>query len=213
MHYVKAYLFRMPNSFTLLHEQSRYWLKLVSLPIDSLLGSCYALQYNECLQGKENWASKIRDILFRYGFGYAWENQSVQDLYNFITLFSNRVKDCELQQWSTDSSEMSKLRTYRLIKDCRNEELYLSLPLPRRLRVALARFRTGSHNLEIETGRHHKMRPEDRLCKLCGLVNNIIAIEDEFHVLLHCSVYNDLRAMYFGTDVSNLYDFVSIMKS
>ena len=50
----------------------------------------------------------------------------------------------------------------------REEELYLSLSIPRRLRSNLAHYRTSSHWLKIEVGRHHNVAPEDRLCKLCG---------------------------------------------
>ena len=156
----------------------KYWLKLITVPRDSLLGSSYAFLYNQCLLGKTNWASKIRDILQRYGFGWIWENQNVLDSGVFIKLFTARVKDCELQLWSRDIHTLPKLRTYCLFKESRNEALYLSLPIPRGLRVAFERFRTGSHCLEIEKGRHHNIAPEDRLCKLCGQNSNVIAVED-----------------------------------
>ena len=48
----------------------KYWLKIISLPAESLLRSCYSVMYNRCHLGKTNWASKIRDILHRYGFGW-----------------------------------------------------------------------------------------------------------------------------------------------
>ena len=106
------------------------------------------------------------------------------------------MKDCELQLWKTDVQSMPKLRTYSLFKETREKELYLSLSIPRKLKTALARFRTGSHSLEIEVGRHKKLSTEDRLCKFCGLSNNSIVVEDEYHVLFHCLAYNDIRNMY-----------------
>ena len=57
----------------------KFWLKIISLDVESLLVSCYALNYRQCQLGKKNWASKIRDILNGYGFGWIWENQSVPD--------------------------------------------------------------------------------------------------------------------------------------
>ena len=190
----------------------KYWLKIVSLPTDSLLGSCYSLLYQQCLAGKVNWASKIRDILFRYGFGWIWENQSVLNVDHFLKIFSIRVKDCELQSWSSEINDMSKLRMYCLFKEDRSSELYLTLPIPRRLKIALARFRTGNHGLEIETGRHHNVESKDRLCKIC-LLNNVVACEDEIHVLFNCSAYNDVRSLYVSSESSSLYDFVKWMKS
>ena len=54
-------------------------------------------------------------------------------------------------------------------------------------------FRGGSGDLRIETGRWegHRGMPvlvEERVCKLCH-----DGVEDEEHVLMKCSLYNDLR--------------------
>ena len=102
-------------------------------------------------------ASKIRDILYRYAFGWIWENQHVPDSAAFMRLFLERVRDCELQLWSSDLYAMPKLKLYSRYKESRREELYLSLPIPRRLRADLARYRTTSHSLEIELGRHYNI--------------------------------------------------------
>ena len=80
----------------------KYWLRIISLPDESLSRSCYSVMYNRCHLGKTNWASKIRDILYCYGFGWIWENQHVPDSAAFMRLFSERVRDCELQLWSSD---------------------------------------------------------------------------------------------------------------
>ena len=109
---------------------------------------------------------------------------------------------------------MPKLSLYKLFKDNRKEELYLSLNIPRRLRTNLARFRTSSHCLEIEIGRHYNLAREDRLCKLCGTYN-IIAIEDEYHVLFHCPSYKHLREVYIPREIAmdrNLFSFIATMR-
>ena len=46
------------------------------------------------------------------------------------------------------------------------------------LRVALAKFRVGNHDLEIEKGRYVKVPVDERFCKLC-LTLNENHIEDE----------------------------------
>ena len=193
----------------------KFWLKIISLPVESLLGSCYALNYRQCQLGKTNWASKIRDILNGYGFGWIWENQSVPDSVAFVSIFSERVKDCEFQRWSSQVCNLPKLRLYCKYKEDKQEELYLSLPIPRRLRRDLARFRTASHILEVEMGRHNNISFEDRLCKLCGK-SNLFAVEDEFHVVFHCEAYNDIRQVYIDKEIlncANEYSFVSLMKT
>lgn len=58
--------------------------------------------------------------------------------------------------------------------------------------LELARFRTGSHKLAVETGRWHGVARENRLCQVCkcGLV------EDESHFLFDCEAYRDIRLKY-----------------
>ena len=63
----------------------------------------------------------------------------------------------ELQIWSAEKQLMPKLVTYNLFKDSRDCEPCLKINIPRRLVITFSRFRTGSHNLEIEIGKHHKL--------------------------------------------------------
>ena len=117
--------------------------------------------------------------------------------------------------WSTDIQDMPKLRLYSKFKLTREEELYLSLSIPRRLISNLARYRTSSHCLEIEVGRHHNVAREDRLCKLCG-EDNIVAVEDEYHVLFHCPTYEFLRTVYISNKdigLPNEYNFITYLQT
>ena len=191
----------------------KYWLKIISLPHSSLLRSCYEMEYNQSLLGKTNWASKVRDLLYSHGFQWIWDGQSVLDAHAFLTVFTERVKDCELQKWHSDLTNTPKLRTYCLFKASKEAESYLTINIPRRLKVCLARFRTGSHNFEIEKGRHNNILVENRLCKFCQ-ERGIRVVEDEFHVLLECHMYDYLREMYIQEliPVINLHTFVSIVQ-
>ena len=56
-------------------------------------------------------------------------------------------------------------------------------------RLSLSRFRLSSHNLSIETGRYNSVPKEERLCNFCNMQNT----EDEFHFLLVCPHYTELR--------------------
>ena len=115
-----------------------------------------------------------------------------------------RVFDNDKQVWSASMSNMPKLRTLVLFKSNLSVENYLLLHIPRRLRVALAKFRVGNHDLEIEKGRYVKVPVDERFCKLC-LTLNENHIEDEYHVLLKCPFYEDLRKIYlcFNNDPLN----------
>ena len=192
----------------------KYWLKLIQLSDDSLLKSCYNIQYQQCLLGKRNWVYKVKDILQKFGFGWSFEEQNVLDIAEFLKAFIERIKDCELQHWSNELSKIPKLRTFRLFKENRDVETYLLTNMPRRLIVNLARFRISNHCLQIEIGRHENMNLEDRLCKLCATIN-ISVIEDEYHVLFDCCAYNDIRNFYIKkyANMYNQYNFISLMKT
>ena len=190
----------------------KYWLKIISLEEHSLVKACYNLLLSQMTLGRENWASNIKHLLYRHGFGYIWEDQFVENASVFISSFNARLKDNFVQIWNASRNETSKLCLYNLYKLYFQPELYLSINVPRRLRRYLAKFRTGNINLEIELGRRFRQPREDRLCRFCG-ERNVMSIEDEFHVLTECPIYLDLRKIYIGSVDINLYSFCSIMKT
>jgi hypothetical protein len=163
--------------------------------------------------GRQNWASYVKSLLCKVGFGYLWEMQHVENEKLFLAEFSQRLYDCERQTWMTNLSSMSKLRTYSLYKFDLSVEEYLTLSIPLRLRASIARFRIGVHELEIEQGRHRNAPVNERLCKLCLSEGNNY-VEDEYHVLMVCPFYTQLRDIYInGNNAVNLYNFVTIMSA
>jgi hypothetical protein len=78
---------------------------------------------------------------------------------------------------------------------------------------ALSRLRVSSHRLQIESGR--RVRPvriaiNERKCNLCGL------LEDEFHFVIECCLYNDLRKKYITSyywNGPNKFKFLELIKS
>ena len=62
----------------------------------------------------------------------------------------------------------------------------------RKFRFIYASFRCSSHDLEIEKGHYNNIERNQRLCRIC----NDNSIEDEYHVLLCCDQYIDLRVTY-----------------
>merc|ERR1712228_1027268 len=80
-----------------------------------------------------------------------------------------------------------KLRTYRKVKDKLEVEGYLRNKDAEGRRM-LARIRSGTNKLRIETGRHLGLDEGDRKCWFgCGKT------EDEKHFLLECKRYDDFR--------------------
>ena len=78
-----------------------------------------------------------------------------------------------------------------MIKSEYKLENYLKVNMPHYIVRAIAKLRTSTHNLAIETGRYTRPRlpPEKRICKFC----NNDAPEDEKHFLLDCPFYADNR--------------------
>ena len=72
-------------------------------------------------------------------------------------------------------------------------EKYLSI-LPTKFRVVMSKLRLSSHNLRIETGRYARnhIERQQRYCTIC----NKLDIEDEYHFVLICAAYNDIRKRY-----------------
>ena len=111
----------------------------------------------------------------------------------------------------------SELAIYSTIKVNVGLESYLGGLLSRNLCSFFARFRSPSLPLEIENGRHTGLLVEERICKFCETINQGV-LEDEYHFLLCCPTYNDIRYVflkkYIGPNISTNYDlFIKLMSS
>ena len=86
--------------------------------------------------------------------------------------------------------EGKKFRTYAQFKHLIKFEPYLNMVKNIRHRIMLTKFRVSAHDLEIEKGRYNNkpIKAEERYCKFCKSNNNLI-VEDEFHFLMICPLY------------------------
>ena len=63
----------------------KYWCKLLQMsdtrypPKD-----CYKMIMSHDNIGRTNWVTNIKELLYRYGYGYVWLNQDVGDMKMFI---------------------------------------------------------------------------------------------------------------------------------
>ena len=162
------------------------------MPSERYVKKCYLMMVNDDRNGKTNWVSQLKYILQSNGFGNVWESQGVGNQLYFINVFIQRLKDQYLQDWNVIVTSSSKLNTYVKFKQCFVYERYLDVLNIRKFRFIYASFRSSSHDLEIERGRYNNIERSLRLCRLCE--DN--CIEDEYHVLLCCDIYSDLRVLY-----------------
>ena len=148
--------------------------------------------------GFNNWATEIKSLLQTNGFGYIWESHVAENESTFISAFVQRLKDQFLQKWAVDINSNRKLVLYKDFKQNFCFEQNLDLATIRRFRPSLAQIRTCHHDLEIERGRYRNIPRDQRLCKIC-----LNKVEDEYHFILRCNGYNDIRYTYLPYEFYN----------
>ena len=149
---------------------------------------------------------QIFNWTFQFKKHYTWVKniQKVFDLLNMSSYFLERRKVdlnfCEnilrknLQEsWAISVGNKPKLRTYEKIKTNISTDEYLLLP--KYQRSLIARLRSGTLSLAIETGRFTNVHLENRTCILC----NNKEIEDEIHFLCVCPQLELIRQKYYET--------------
>ena len=164
-------------------------------------------------QNRPNWVTDVKNLLFRYGFGFVWIVQEVGDKDSFLHEFRQRLIDCSIQEWSEKVHESEKLECYREFKTLLNTEKYLSVVNPR-YRQCLAAIRCSSHPLQIEVGRRLNIPRQERYCTFC-ITKGLKKVEDEYHFVMICSLYDDIRKSA-GCNLFNVITqkaFVELMKT
>jgi len=192
----------------------KFWAKLLCMNDDRISKQCYIMLKTLDETGRYNWVTDVKGLLCRYGFNYIWLAQELGDIDLFITMFKQRVKDCALQEWHSNVCATSKLSYYSEYKTLLDVERYLTVVPHINLRKCIARFRCSSHNLAVEKGRHLNIRREERFCTYCSLTDSYV-VEDEFHFLVKCPLYTDLRQIYLR-NVNNFtshLDMIHLMSS
>ena len=86
------------------------------------------------------------------------------------------------------AEEMTKLDTYRNLKDYDKPTALLRANLTSQQRSISANFLCGILLLEIETGRYAGKKRPERLCLECDLHE----IESESHFMFECPLYEEL---------------------
>ena len=91
----------------------KYWLNLVRMPDNRLPSKSYKMLYYLHCKNKNNWVSYVCFTLYRFGFGFVWENQGVCNTKRF--LFRQRLIDCCLQDWYSTLASKDRLAFYSTI--------------------------------------------------------------------------------------------------
>ncbi len=137
--------------------------------------------------------SKILTTLVNSGMTiYAPQNRHTIKTYVNKSLES--LYDSVYDQWDSDITNNRKLITYNKIKESYDPEGYISSIDDRFLRKYISMLRLSCHPLKIETGRYRNIPQHLRVCDFCD--HN--EIENEYHMIMRCSLYNNLRHEFFS---------------
>ena len=135
----------------------------------------------------------------------------------FIPVFKQRIIDTFTQEWQGSLSSSSVLDLYKYFKISLTYEPYLdNVPNDIRHFITKARIsaRISAHALRVHTERFSRNRipRENRYCLIC----NKEEVEDIYHFICICPVYNELRRIYLETNIyvrPSVYKMCSLINS
>jgi hypothetical protein len=194
-----------PVSVKLALRVIKYWLRLINLPVNHVARKMFCLLQSLDNVGFTTWVTHLKKILTKYGLEDLINNDCVSmGQYRHIKQHVYSVFEENFSSLIADSQKCPKLRTYSLFKINFQQEMYLSLQIPK-YRVSLTRLRTSSHHLEIERGRYTipKTPAELRVCNQC----NEGLVEDEKHFVITCKKHVLLRKELYNVACSNVPGF------
>ena len=111
----------------------------------------------------------------------------------------------------------TKCGIYKFLVDNFCLEYYKVKPIQKLYKNVFLKIRLSSHNLLIETGRHKNIPRDQRICPMCKLqFGQNTDIEDEYHFILMCPIYRDLRKKSikkFYWSNPSVYKFVQLFSA
>ena len=182
----------------------RLWVRLEKMEDDRLTKKVYIWDREN---KNNNWSRDLKRILKDIGLPELWDT-GVEDMNvkSFIKHAEDELMDKYVVHWSKELESQNKLRTYRLFKNEYKVDNYVTMNLTKSCRSRLAKLRSGTLPLRIETGRFERLDVSERLCKFCP--DN--CVESEYHFIFECSKYLNLRIILLN-HVLNFYpDFVEL---
>ena len=174
-----------------------HWSRNIHTDITRLNKRIFTWAHGKANARCKNWFFAVKSNFIKLELQHLYDinDTSVSKTYIVNIVFQN-MKSLHISEWKSyvnritgiNGSGRNKLRTYRLYKSDYVTEQYCKTLLPLKHRSAFAKFRCGVAPLRIETGRYENIPENDRSCPYCT-----ICVEDEFHVMLDCDLYNNER--------------------
>ena len=214
-----CFVYKESNVFPLIVNRYvrifKYWLKIISLPNSSLVKRVYNLLVNDMLTADDditNWVTLLKSMLEKHGMGFIWHQQQYLNNTNsfIISFFKKRINDIYSQNINASISLVSNTRLYKHLNAYSVNNAYLFTIQDKYIRRAITKFRLGSHNLMIERGRWLNLEVVDRQCMVCN------KIEDEYHVIVECTLYVEWRKKYVPKSLTknpSMFKFIKLLNN
>ena len=177
---------QFPLSCDVKSSQLKFWLKL----------------QDDAIEKPDNYLSRIINLAIEKKIPYVYHYKKLADTYGNGKSCKDELKEKFLTTWksrvekSFSDDRESKLGVYKQINpDLQRYSTEESTPEFERIHIT--RFRTGSHKLQIEKGRHSRIPRENRLC-ICNT-----DIQTLNHVIFTCPLTSRIP------NITNLYEFFS----
>ena len=173
----------------------RYWAKLVRM----YEGRCTKKMYKVCRREAQdpmctyrNWCHYTKELLEDLGMSAIWRSEKVP--VEWKAKVFDAIQARERKRWSDEVPRFPALRAYTAsMKEAPAKEEYLQDDNASRRR-AITRLRLGCADLELVLGRRSRVDRWDRVCKYCEQVKGTRVVEDEYHFLTQCPLYQRHRA-------------------
>lgn len=188
----------MPVAVDIQSRMISFWSKLIENDqydihkLSSLIYKVIYASHNSC-GIKSQWIENIKSLICSLGFAGIWYSQSFTNRNWFVKAIKQKLKDVFIQNWLAIIGISSASNIYRIFKTKFEQSLYLSI-LPTYYCKRFLAFRTRNHHFPVETGRWRSVPLNNRVCPYC-----VSDIGDEFHYLLTCKHFQELRSKYIIT--------------
>ena len=133
----------------------RYWVRLLKMPPNRLNRQIFEWDYMHARRG--TWCYDIKKILEKCDMSELYEQKSAG--HDTVTKVRDNLRQIDSEQRKSDMATMSRMKVYRELNgdyNCTAPARYLLVPFSRHQRAALARLRSGTLALAIETGRYRQ---------------------------------------------------------
>ena len=183
---------RIPLSVNRQFIMLKYWLKLLQTDNCILKNLYHNMYHANVTNNVQNWLFEIRKILISLGMNDVWQNQFVENEKLFLSVAKQRLIDLAYQKIDSFVDNSNKCFIYRHIHKHRQLQDYLVKNISSKCRQIITKFRVSAHKLSIETGRYDDVSRQRRMCTKCTIRD----VEDEFHFILICPYYIDIRRQF-----------------